>query len=70
MSLEETLMLWMISLLIGLFLGTFFGGYLQQNYSNEDICRQLYTKDTNKYFDCTQKDYHRTLKLIKDITND
>ena len=38
--------------------------------TNQKICEQLYTKDTNKYIDCNTKDINENIKLIKDITND
>ena len=37
---------------------------------NREICKQLYTKDTNKYINCNTKDINENIKLIKDITND
>ena len=37
---------------------------------NQQICKQLYTKDTNKYINCNTKDIYENIKLIKDITND
>jgi len=36
----------------------------------QNICKQLYIKDTNKYIDCNTKDINENIKLIKDITND
>lgn len=32
---------------------------------NQKICRQLYTKDTNKYINCNTKDIDENIKLIK-----
>lgn len=37
---------------------------------NQKMCKQLYTKDTNKYINCSTKDINENTKLIKDITND
>ena len=36
----------------------------------QNICKQLYIKDTNKYVDCNTKDINENIKLIKDVTND
>ena len=31
----------------------------------QNICKQLYTKDTNKYINCNTKDIDENIKLIK-----
>ena len=36
----------------------------------QNICKQLYQQNTNKYINCSTKDINENIKLIKDITND
>ena len=56
--------------------GLTFGGGLRVGINEttteikQNICKQLYIKDTNKYIDCNTKDINENIELIKDITND